>query len=138
MTTFLALETSCDETAAAVFTSDLRVLSSVVASQNALHTPFGGVVPEIASRAHVRALTRMRALCRHAWRTDCFSDWVDDPRAAPVPAALQLASRQSPALAAQESAIREGPAAPWATVARVGLADGLALAPRLDGHHGRP
>ena len=56
MTTFLALETSCDETAAAVFTSDLRVLSSVVASQNSLHAPFGGVVPEIASRAHVRAL----------------------------------------------------------------------------------
>jgi N6-L-threonylcarbamoyladenine synthase len=56
VTTFLALETSCDETAAAVFTDDLRVLSSVVASQNALHTPFGGVVPEIASRAHVRTL----------------------------------------------------------------------------------
>jgi len=56
VTTFLALETSCDETAAAVFTSDLRVLSSVVASQNSLHAPFGGVVPEIASRAHVRTL----------------------------------------------------------------------------------
>jgi len=56
VTTFLALETSCDETAAAVFTSDLRVLSSIVASQNALHAPFGGVVPEIASRAHVRTL----------------------------------------------------------------------------------
>jgi len=56
VTTFLALETSCDETAAAVFTDELRALSSVVASQNALHTPFGGVVPEIASRAHVRAL----------------------------------------------------------------------------------
>jgi N6-L-threonylcarbamoyladenine synthase len=56
VTTFLAIESSCDETAAAVFTSDLRVLSSVVASQNALHTPFGGVVPEIASRTHVRAI----------------------------------------------------------------------------------
>jgi len=56
VTTFLAIETSCDETAAAVFTSDLRVLSSVVASQNSLHAPFGGVVPEIASRAHVRTL----------------------------------------------------------------------------------
>ena len=50
MTThFLALETSCDETAAAVFNDDLRVLSSVVASQNDLHGRFGGVVPEIAS-----------------------------------------------------------------------------------------
>lgn len=53
---FLALETSCDETAAAVFTDELRVLSSVVASQNDLHARFGGVVPEIASRAHLRNL----------------------------------------------------------------------------------
>ena len=57
MTThFLALETSCDETAAAVFTDDLRILSNVVASQNELHVRFGGVVPEIASRAHLRNL----------------------------------------------------------------------------------
>ncbi len=56
MTHFLALETSCDETAAAVFTNELTVLSSVVASQHALHTRFGGVVPEIASRAHLRNL----------------------------------------------------------------------------------
>ncbi len=57
MTThFLALETSCDETAAAVFTDGLRILSSVVASQNELHVRFGGVVPEIASRAHLRNL----------------------------------------------------------------------------------
>jgi N6-L-threonylcarbamoyladenine synthase len=53
---FLALETSCDETAAAVFTEDLTVKSSVVASQNDLHSRFGGVVPEIASRAHLRNL----------------------------------------------------------------------------------
>jgi N6-L-threonylcarbamoyladenine synthase len=53
---FLALETSCDETAAAVFTDDLRVLSNVVASQADLHARFGGVVPEIASRAHLRNL----------------------------------------------------------------------------------
>ncbi|MFO0852052.1 MAG: tRNA (adenosine(37)-N6)-threonylcarbamoyltransferase complex transferase subunit TsaD [Gemmataceae bacterium] len=53
---FLALETSCDETAAAVFTDDRRVLSNVVASQTALHARFGGVVPEIASRAHLRHL----------------------------------------------------------------------------------
>lgn len=53
---FLAIETSCDETAAAVFTDDLAVLSSVVASQTDLHARFGGVVPEIASRAHMRNL----------------------------------------------------------------------------------
>lgn len=53
---FLAIETSCDETAAAVFTERLDVRSSVVASQTDLHARFGGVVPEIASRAHLRSL----------------------------------------------------------------------------------
>jgi N6-L-threonylcarbamoyladenine synthase len=53
---FLALETSCDETAAAVFDDEPRVLANVVASQTELHTPFGGVVPEIASRAHLRQI----------------------------------------------------------------------------------
>src|SRR6266568_4510172 len=53
---FLAIETSCDETAAAVFTDELVVRSSVVASQTDLHARFGGVVPEIASRAHLRNL----------------------------------------------------------------------------------
>src|SRR5207248_884962 len=59
MTHFLGIETSCDETAAAVFTDDLAVLSSVVASQTDLHARFGGVVPEIASRAHLRNLLPM-------------------------------------------------------------------------------
>jgi N6-L-threonylcarbamoyladenine synthase len=49
----LAIESSCDETAAAVIRRDLTVLSSVIASQDDLHARFGGVVPEIASRAHV-------------------------------------------------------------------------------------
>ncbi|MGH9304210.1 MAG: tRNA (adenosine(37)-N6)-threonylcarbamoyltransferase complex transferase subunit TsaD [Acidimicrobiales bacterium] len=52
----LAIETSCDETAAAVVTEDLQVLSSIVSSQVDLHARFGGVVPEIASRAHVQLL----------------------------------------------------------------------------------
>ncbi len=52
----LGIETSCDETAAAVVASGRGVLSSVVASQIALHERFGGVVPEIASRAHVEAV----------------------------------------------------------------------------------
>jgi N6-L-threonylcarbamoyladenine synthase len=51
---FLAIESSCDETAAAVFTDQLTILSNVVASQDDLHARFSGVVPEIASRAHVR------------------------------------------------------------------------------------
>jgi N6-L-threonylcarbamoyladenine synthase len=53
---FLAIETSCDETAVAVFTDDLRILANVVASQIDLHSRFGGVVPEVAARAHLRGL----------------------------------------------------------------------------------
>lgn len=52
----LAIESSCDETGAAVIRRDLAVLSNVIASQNELHERFGGVVPEIASRAHVRCI----------------------------------------------------------------------------------
>jgi N6-L-threonylcarbamoyladenine synthase len=53
---FLALETSCDETAAAVFTEEPKVLASVIASQTDLHARFGGVVPEVAARAHLLRL----------------------------------------------------------------------------------
>ena len=52
----LAIETSCDETAAAVVEDGRHVLSSVVSSQTELHSAFGGVVPEIASRAHLELL----------------------------------------------------------------------------------
>jgi N6-L-threonylcarbamoyladenine synthase len=53
----LGIESSCDETAAAVVTESGDVLSDVVKSQIALHAPYGGVVPEIASRDHARAIT---------------------------------------------------------------------------------
>lgn len=52
----LGIESSCDDTAAAVVDGDGRVLASVVAGQTALHEAFGGVVPEIAARAHVEKL----------------------------------------------------------------------------------
>jgi N6-L-threonylcarbamoyladenine synthase len=52
----LAIESSCDETAAAVVREDGTVLSSIIASQHELHIEWGGVVPEIASRAHVRRI----------------------------------------------------------------------------------
>jgi N6-L-threonylcarbamoyladenine synthase len=51
--TLLALETSCDETAAAVVTADGRILANVVSSQAELHARYGGVVPEVASRRHL-------------------------------------------------------------------------------------
>jgi N6-L-threonylcarbamoyladenine synthase len=53
----LGLETSCDETAASVVTSNGEILSSVVASQDELHTRYGGVVPEIASRRHLELVS---------------------------------------------------------------------------------
>ncbi len=52
----LAIETSCDETAAAVVGDNRRVLSNVVVSQISDHAPFGGVVPEIASRRHIELI----------------------------------------------------------------------------------
>lgn len=56
MTRFLTLETTCDETAAAIVTDELAVLGSAVASQDELHQRFQGVVPEIAARAHVERI----------------------------------------------------------------------------------
>lgn len=52
----LGIETSCDETSAAVVAADRRILSNVVLSQIADHRPYGGVVPEIAARAHLKHL----------------------------------------------------------------------------------
>src|SRR5436309_14143746 len=52
----LGIESSCDETAAAVLTDGRRIVSSVVASQDAIHAPYGGVVPELASRRHLEVI----------------------------------------------------------------------------------
>jgi len=56
MSLILGLESSCDETAAALVTSDRRILAHKLAGQEAAHRPYGGVVPEIAARAHVEVL----------------------------------------------------------------------------------
>ena len=55
----LALETSCDETAAAIVEDGRKIVANVVFSQIDLHALYGGVVPEIASRAHVEACDRV-------------------------------------------------------------------------------
>src|SRR5919106_4261731 len=55
----LGIETSCDETAVAVVEDGLKVMSNVLASQHDIHGPFGGVVPELASRAHLERLNRL-------------------------------------------------------------------------------
>ena len=56
MTLILGLESSCDDTAAALVTSERQILAQAVVGQNEAHRPFGGVVPEIAARAHVEIL----------------------------------------------------------------------------------
>src|SRR5205823_11515688 len=52
----LGIETSCDETAASVLAADGAVLSNIISSQHAVHLRFGGVVPELASRAHIESI----------------------------------------------------------------------------------
>ncbi|MBA2312148.1 MAG: tRNA (adenosine(37)-N6)-threonylcarbamoyltransferase complex transferase subunit TsaD [Actinobacteria bacterium] len=56
-TLVLGIETSCDETSAAVVQGGRKILSNVIASQTDLHADYGGIVPEIAARAHIEALT---------------------------------------------------------------------------------
>ena len=56
MPIILGLESSCDETAAALVGTDRAILAHRLAGQEAAHRPYGGVVPEIAARAHVEAL----------------------------------------------------------------------------------
>ena len=55
----LAIESSCDETAAAVVKNGRTVLSNIISSQIDLHTLYGGVVPEIASRKHMEQVNRL-------------------------------------------------------------------------------
>ncbi|MCA9999830.1 MAG: tRNA (adenosine(37)-N6)-threonylcarbamoyltransferase complex transferase subunit TsaD, partial [Anaerolineales bacterium] len=56
MIRILAIETSCDETAAAVVENGTQMLSNVIASQTDLHAQYGGVFPEVASRKHVELI----------------------------------------------------------------------------------
>ena len=58
-TLILAIESSCDETAAAVVRNGREVLSNIISSQIALHTLYGGVVPEIASRKHIEKINQV-------------------------------------------------------------------------------
>jgi len=61
MSLILGIESSCDETAAALVTSDREILAHKLAGQEAAHAPYGGVVPEIAARAHAEILTPLIA-----------------------------------------------------------------------------
>ncbi len=55
----LAIETSCDETAAAVYSSEKKILSNVLFSQTELHREYGGVIPELASRSHLEKINHI-------------------------------------------------------------------------------
>jgi N6-L-threonylcarbamoyladenine synthase len=55
----LGIESSCDETAVGLVTSDRLILAHKLAGQEAAHRPFGGVVPEVAARAHVEILPEL-------------------------------------------------------------------------------
>ena len=55
--TILGIESSCDETAAAIVRDGREVLANVVYTQIPLHQPYGGVVPEVASRAHIEKIS---------------------------------------------------------------------------------
>jgi N6-L-threonylcarbamoyladenine synthase len=98
----LGIESSCDETAAAVVERGSRQLSNVVASQIAIHSPYGGVVPELASREHLRAIVPV------------------------VDAALREAGIRMPQLDA--IAVTEGPGLAGALLVGIGYAKALAYA----------
>ena len=82
MSIVLGIETSCDETAAALVGSDRRILAERVLSQTRDHAPFGGIVPEIAARAHLAHLEDMV----RGTLADADSDWsrIDAIAATPV------------------------------------------------------
>ncbi len=102
MTRILAIETSCDETAAAVVEDGRRVVSNAVASQIEIHARFGGVFPEVASRQHVLAITPV------------------------VEEALQ-AAHLTPA-EVDAIAVTRGPGLPGSLAVGINFAKGLALA----------
>ena len=55
----LGIETSCDDTSAALLKNENRVLANIVSSQDLIHRPFGGIVPELASRSHMECITKV-------------------------------------------------------------------------------
>jgi N6-L-threonylcarbamoyladenine synthase len=69
----LGIETSCDETAAAVVRDGREVLSNVVYTQIPLHVPYGGVVPEIASRAHVEKISSVMTAALDGRKADAVA-----------------------------------------------------------------
>ncbi|MEX2606312.1 MAG: tRNA (adenosine(37)-N6)-threonylcarbamoyltransferase complex transferase subunit TsaD [Kiritimatiellia bacterium] len=101
----LGIESSCDETAAAVLQAPLTVRSSVVASQIQAHQPYGGVVPELAAREHVKAFPPVLA----AAVAESGIDWSDLDG---------IAVTQGPGLS---SSLLSGLSVGWGLAARLGI-----------------
>ncbi len=101
MTRIVGIETSCDETAIGIVDDGRRVLSSVVASSQDFHRPYGGVVPEIASRVHVEVIWQV--LEEALTRADCSLEHIE------------------------AIAVTQGPGLPGALLVGVAFAKGLAL-----------
>jgi N6-L-threonylcarbamoyladenine synthase len=77
MTLVLGIESSCDETAVALVTDERRMLADRIASQEAEHRPWGGVVPELAARAHAERLAPMvEAVLKEAGVSLCDVDAI--------------------------------------------------------------
>ena len=72
-TAILAIESSCDETAAAVVVNGRDVKSNIISSQIALHTLYGGVVPEISSRKHIEKINQVITEAMQ----EAQADWAD-------------------------------------------------------------
>jgi len=106
MDAILAIETSCDETAAAVVSDAYRIRANIVASQLELHAPFGGVYPELASRAHAESISRVVAQALAA--------------AGVAPAELDAV------------AVTQGPGLVGSLLVGINFAKGLALATGID------
>ena len=99
-TYILGIESSCDETAAAVVRSGEQVISNVVFSQIATHRPYGGVVPELASREHLRAiLPVVRTALAEAERSYETVDAIAVTRGPGLPGALLVGISFAKALA---------------------------------------
>ena len=91
MTLVLGIESSCDETAVAVVDGDRRIVAQRIASQDEEHAPFGGVVPEIAARAHAERLAPMIEAVLGERLGECS---LQDAIAGAEAATRQLAKRQ--------------------------------------------
>jgi N6-L-threonylcarbamoyladenine synthase len=141
----LGIESSCDETAAAVVARGRTTLSNVVASQIAIHSPYGGVVPELASREHLRAIVPVvdaaireagAAVARETIAVETRTIAVDAPSSGTVDSAKVSARSSLPGFGLpgfglkdiDAIAVTEGPGLAGALLVGIGYAKALAWA----------